>query len=295
MIPKRTGDRAVGPVEAGGRGSMRILAIDTALEACAAGIAERPGRGLAQESLRRAGGKAEALMPLLARVMDQAGTGFADLDRIAVTVGPGSFTGLRVGIAAARGIALAAGKPAVGVSTLAAFAGPYLVAGETRPVVAAVDARHDQVYFEVFGPSGRILVTPRLVAVRDAVRAASAAAVIARSGAGILPAAWPGGRGRGRGFFGWLPRPRSAAGALPAAGSIPFCGRSPGAARARSSSKSMTTMPRPGDCTPAGIFARWAGAKRIIRARAADRAHSSCAGTSGDRCMDAVRSAPLIH
>jgi tRNA threonylcarbamoyladenosine biosynthesis protein TsaB len=173
---------------------MRILAIDTALEACAAGIIETPDRVLAQESLAMARGHAEALMPLIARVMDQARMGFADLDRIAVTVGPGSFTGLRVGIAAARGIALASGKPAVGVSTLAAFAGPYFAAGETRPVVAAVDARHDQVYVEVFGPGGRILVTPRLVPVRDAVRAASAAAVIVGSGAGILAGAWPDGK-----------------------------------------------------------------------------------------------------
>jgi tRNA threonylcarbamoyladenosine biosynthesis protein TsaB len=172
---------------------MRILAIDTALEACAAGVIEMPDRVLAQESLAMARGHAEALMPLVARVMDQARIGFADLDRIAVTVGPGSFTGLRVGIAAARGIALASGKPAVGVSTLAAFAGPYLGAGETRPVVAAVDARHDQVYVEVFGPGGRILVAPRLVAVRDAVRTASGAAIIIGSGAGILAGAWPDG------------------------------------------------------------------------------------------------------
>ena len=69
-------------------------------------------------------GHAEALMPLIARVMERAGLDFAALDRIAVTTGPGSFTGLRVGIAAARGIALAAGKPAVGLTTLAAFAAP---------------------------------------------------------------------------------------------------------------------------------------------------------------------------
>jgi tRNA threonylcarbamoyladenosine biosynthesis protein TsaB len=120
---------------------MRILAIDTALEACAAGILETPDRVLAQESVAMSRGHAEALMPLLARIMDLAGVGFADLDRIAVTVGPGSFTGLRVGIAAGRGIALAAGKPAVGVSTLAALAAPYVVTGGTRPVAAAVDAR----------------------------------------------------------------------------------------------------------------------------------------------------------
>jgi len=172
---------------------MRILAIDTALEACAAGVVETPDRVLAQESVAMARGHAEALMPLIARVMDQAHLGFADLDRIAVTVGPGSFTGLRVGIAAARGIALAAGKPAVGVSTLAAFAGPYLAPGETRPVVAAVDARHDHVYVEVFGPGGRILVAPRLVPVRDAVRAAAGAAVIVGSGAAVLAGAWPDG------------------------------------------------------------------------------------------------------
>ena len=192
MAKPRTSGRTIAPVPTGGGGSMRILAIDTALGACAAGVIAMPDRVLAQESLAMARGHAEALMPLLARVMDQAGIGFDALDRIAVTVGPGSFTGLRVGIAAARGIALASGKPAVGVSTLAAFAGPYLAAGETRPVVAAVDARHDQVYFEVFGPGGRILVTPRLSPVRDAVRAASAtaAAVIVGSGAGMLAGAW---------------------------------------------------------------------------------------------------------
>ena len=61
-------------------------------------------------------------MPLIARVMKEAAIGFAALDRIAVTTGPGSFTGLRVGLSAARGIALAAGKPVVGVTTLTAYA-----------------------------------------------------------------------------------------------------------------------------------------------------------------------------
>src|ERR1700726_896330 len=116
-------------------------------------------------------GHAEALMPLVGRVMDAARLEFDEIDRIAVTVGPGSFTGLRVGIAAARGIALAAGKPAVGVSTLAAFAAAHLNPGMTRPVVAAVDARHDHVYVEVFGPGRRILLTPRLVPIAAAGRA----------------------------------------------------------------------------------------------------------------------------
>jgi tRNA threonylcarbamoyladenosine biosynthesis protein TsaB len=170
---------------------MRILVIDTALAVCAAGVVETPDRVLAQESAAMARGHAEALMPLIARVMHQASLGFGQLDRIAVTVGPGSFTGLRVGIAAARGIALASGKPAIGVSTLAAFASPYFSTGEKQPVAAAVDARHDHVYFEMFGPAWRILVTPRLIPVRDAVRAAAGAAVLVGSGAPIVARAWP--------------------------------------------------------------------------------------------------------
>ena len=104
---------------------MRVLAIDTALEACSAAVFDTDRGGItASESVAMARGHAEAVMPLLARVMDLAEIEFANLDRIAVTTGPGSFTGLRVGIAAARGIALAAGKPAIGLSTLAAFATP---------------------------------------------------------------------------------------------------------------------------------------------------------------------------
>ena len=135
---------------------MHVLAIDTALEACAAAVLDTErGAIIAHESLDMVRGHAEALMPLIARVLDRAALRFATLDRIAVTTGPGSFTGLRVGISAARGIALAAGKPAVGLSTLAAYAAPLIAADDTLPVVSVVDARHDHVYLQVFGPGGR--------------------------------------------------------------------------------------------------------------------------------------------
>src|SRR6478609_5780043 len=105
---------------------MRILAIDTALEACSAAVLDtEAGRTIAGESIDMARGHAEALMPLIARVMSDAQIDFSELGRIAVTVGPGSFTGMRVGIAAARGLALAAGRPAVGLSTLACYAAPH--------------------------------------------------------------------------------------------------------------------------------------------------------------------------
>jgi tRNA threonylcarbamoyladenosine biosynthesis protein TsaB len=155
---------------------MRVLAIDTALAACSAAVLDtEPMSVLASESLPMLRGHAEALMPLVAELMRRADLAFAHIDRIVVTTGPGSFTGLRVGIAAARGIALAADKPAFGVSTLSAYAAPYLADDDATPIVAAIDARHDHVYLQVFGAAGRIVVAPRLAAMSDAVRAASQA------------------------------------------------------------------------------------------------------------------------
>ena len=174
---------------------MRILAIDTALEACSAAVldTEQAAKSV-HESLPMLRGHAEALMPLIARVMERAGLDFAALDRIAVTTGPGSFTGLRVGIAAARGIALAAGKPAVGLSTLAAYAAPLVAADDTQSVVAAIDARHDHVYLQVFGPGGRTVVAPRLASLREALRvAATGAPRLIGTAAAMLAAAWPAG------------------------------------------------------------------------------------------------------
>jgi len=103
-------------------------------------------------------GHAEALMPLIARVMAASGVAFAALDRIAVTTGPGSFTGLRVGLSAARGIALAADKPVVGLTTLTAYAAPFVAENGEYPIVSAIDARHDHVYFQVVSGNGNPLI-----------------------------------------------------------------------------------------------------------------------------------------
>jgi tRNA threonylcarbamoyladenosine biosynthesis protein TsaB len=132
-------------------------------------------------------------MPLVKRVLDRSALDFDNIDRIAVTTGPGSFTGLRVGIAAARGLGLAANKPVVGLSTLAAYAAPFIAADDTLPVVAAIDARHGHVYLQVFGPGGRTLVAPRLSPLREAVRAAanSGAPRIVGTAANMIAAAWP--------------------------------------------------------------------------------------------------------
>jgi tRNA threonylcarbamoyladenosine biosynthesis protein TsaB len=174
---------------------MRVLAIDTALGACAAAVLDsQAGAILAAESIGMVRGHAEAVMPLIARVMDAARSEFVELNRIAVTVGPGSFTGLRVGISAARGIALAAGKPAIGLSTLSALAAPHVAARAGDTIIAAIDARNEQVYFQVFAPNGVTVVTPRLDRVRAAVRAVPVGpTVITGSGALLVAAHWPSG------------------------------------------------------------------------------------------------------
>src|SRR5579871_5711394 len=153
---------------------MLVLAIDTALAACSAAVLDtEQATSLSSESLPMGRGHAEALMPLIERVMIAADVGFAALDRIAVTTGPGSFTGLRVGIAAARGVALAAGKPAIGVSTLQAYAAPHIAEDASAPVIAVIDARHSHVYLQTFAPGGHTVIAPRLASIDEAVRRAA--------------------------------------------------------------------------------------------------------------------------
>jgi len=172
---------------------MLILAIDTALDACSAGVLDTDaGKLIALESQPMKRGHAEALMPLIARVIKQAGIAFASFDRIAVTTGPGSFTGLRVGLSAARGIALAANKTVVGLTTLAAYAAPVVSDNAGQPVISAIDARHDQVYFQVVSGDGRSLIRPRVAPIEEALRASRFGAPhLVGNAAGILADRWP--------------------------------------------------------------------------------------------------------
>ena len=172
---------------------MLILAIDTALDACAAAVLDTgTGKLIAMESQAMKRGHAEALMPLIARVMKQAALPFAALDRVAVTSGPGSFTGLRVGLSAARGIALAAGKPAVGLTTLSAYAAPIVSENGEQPVISAIDARHGHVYFQVVSGDGSSLIRPRAGLIEEAVAASRFGAPhLVGNAAAILAERWP--------------------------------------------------------------------------------------------------------
>ncbi|MFC0240324.1 tRNA (adenosine(37)-N6)-threonylcarbamoyltransferase complex dimerization subunit type 1 TsaB [Rhodopseudomonas telluris] len=172
---------------------MLILAIDTALEACSAAVLDTDAnRLLASESEPMQRGHAEALVPMLARVMQASGISFADLDRVAVTTGPGSFTGLRVGLSAARGIGLAADKPVVGLTTLSAFAAPLVSERDDTPILSAIDARHDHVYYQLVSGNGTRLLRPRVGPIAEALEAARQGAPrLVGNAAGLLAARWP--------------------------------------------------------------------------------------------------------
>lgn len=136
---------------------MRILAFDTAGNGCSACLWQ-DGTVLAQARLGMERGQAEALVPLLSSLLDQAGLDWPQLDRLAVTVGPGSFTGVRVGLATARALALATGLPVVGVTTLELFAtmahaeilAHRLEQAEDGALLALIDARRDDLYCQAF-------------------------------------------------------------------------------------------------------------------------------------------------
>ena len=172
---------------------MLILAIDTALDACAAAVLDtEAGKLIAQESQAMKRGHAEALMPLIGRVIAASGAAFTSLGRIAVTTGPGSFTGLRVGLSAARGIALAANIPVVGVTTLTAYAAPIVSQNLEPPVVSAIDARHDHVYLQVVSGNGSALVRPRVAPIEEALNTwRFGAPYIVGNAASLLAERWP--------------------------------------------------------------------------------------------------------
>lgn len=142
----------------------RLLALDCAAGACSAAVVDAAGvLAAARRVMER--GQAEALMPLIAAVLADAGLAARDLDAVAATVGPGSFTGVRIGLAAARGIALAAGLPTVPVTTLEAVA--EAVGPGPEPLLIVLDAKRNDFYGQWFGSDGAALGAPRAVGVES--------------------------------------------------------------------------------------------------------------------------------
>lgn len=128
-------------------------------------------------------------MPVLEAAMAEAGLGFGDLLALAVTVGPGTFTGLRVGLAAARGLALARRLPLVGVTTLEAVAEP-VTAEADEAIAAAFDAKRGEIYLEAFDAKHASLSEPMIVAIEEApARISGDAVVCVGTGAALLASA----------------------------------------------------------------------------------------------------------
>ena len=134
-----------------------LLAIETTGSACSAAVTQG-GVVLAAQRRGLRHGHAEALLPIVERVMTQAGLLPAQLDAVAVAVGPGGFTGIRAGLAAAHGIALAVGARLVGVSSFAAVAASLSGAGggDRRRLLVALDSRRADLYVQLFALDGLI-------------------------------------------------------------------------------------------------------------------------------------------
>jgi tRNA threonylcarbamoyladenosine biosynthesis protein TsaB len=172
-----------------------ILAIDTCFEGCSAAALSGDPEGVfaAGESFRLIGqGHAEQLMAMIAEAMTGAEAPFRTLTRIGVTVGPGTFTGTRIGIAAARGLALATGARLASVSSLVAVAWRTLhddaAGSDGSPVLVCMDARRDQVYGQLVEATGVPAGDPMLLDVDDAARR-FAARMVTLVGTGSLAVA----------------------------------------------------------------------------------------------------------
>lgn len=144
-----------------------VLALDSAGNACSAAVLSED-RIRAHRFAAMTRGQAEALMPMIAAVLGEAAIAVSALDLIAVTTGPGAFTGLRIGLAAARGLALASGVPLLGITSFAAVAAQVSAdARRNRSLVVALESKRSELYLQAFGASGVALGEGMLVAEAD--------------------------------------------------------------------------------------------------------------------------------
>jgi tRNA threonylcarbamoyladenosine biosynthesis protein TsaB len=175
---------------------MNVLAFDTCFDACSVCVAQtRVERAVEFSSAleRFETGHAERLIPMIDEVMSRAGVTFKDIDRLAVTVGPGTFTGTRIGVAAARGLALSTGIAVVGASSLAVMAEAALRELQPPPgtdLAVAVDARRGQAYVQLFAASALEPKSPaQLLSIEEAGRIGNGPLVVAGSAAEAVAAA----------------------------------------------------------------------------------------------------------
>ena len=139
---------------------LTLLGFDTASAACSAALWVG-GEVVAWRRIETGGRHAETLVPMLREVAAEGRVPLAAVDRFAVTVGPGSFTGIRIGLATARGLALASDRPLIGLSTLEILAAGVPDAERDGPVLAALDAGRERLYVQLFDCSLSAILEPR--------------------------------------------------------------------------------------------------------------------------------------
>jgi tRNA threonylcarbamoyladenosine biosynthesis protein TsaB len=147
---------------------MKLLAIDTAANLCAACVFDTDAGEIGRAVRDIGKGHAEILMDVIADALDASNIAFAGLGAVAVSVGPGSFTGVRVGVSVARGLALALKIPAAGVSTLEALAFEARELTGDKPVLTVIDGGRDGIYAAIYDSFGKIAYAP-LVAQLDKI------------------------------------------------------------------------------------------------------------------------------
>lgn len=212
---------------------MRVLGIETSTSQAAVALVQ-DGRLVLTRAHTRPKQSAERLLPMIAELLAEAGWPLSTLDRIGVSLGPGSFTGLRVGIACAQGLALGLSVPLLGVTALRAMARavPDSIPG---PRVALLDARRDELFAAAYasGPECRELLAPLALP-----RASAAAELAARTAA---PPVWI---GSGVGLLGLAPSFTSAETEEPSAHAVGL----------------LAELLEPADCPPIPVYVRDAGA-----------------------------------
>lgn len=151
---------------------MIVLSIDTSGVDCSACIFDSAANAVLGEVTQNIGkGHAELLMSIIDDALQQAAMSLDNVDRIAVTIGPGSFTGIRVGVAAARGFALSLGIDAVGITTLETMALSYLREHPHQPVAVGFDAKRDEAYLQIFAADGSPQTDAALLSLSEAKEA----------------------------------------------------------------------------------------------------------------------------
>lgn len=152
---------------------MKVLAIDTAMNACSACVYDHENGQVKSESLEMTRGHAEALMPMIERIMAKANASYGDIDLLAVTKGPGAFTGMRIGISTAKALALVLNKPLVGICSFKALLETYKAqtCPQTGHYAILIETKRTDYYFALFDSNNDAIIPGQVMPAETIIKA----------------------------------------------------------------------------------------------------------------------------